>query len=90
MTEETIAAGPNERCVRALLENEMKVLIIESERGWGQKIDEVKEFATREEAEKFCREYNDKYNPPMDSAPDWYMYARMEDHERGESMLCSN
>jgi len=72
------------------LENEMKVLIIESERGWGQKIDEVKEFATREEAEKFCREYNDKHNPPMNRAPDWYMYARMEDHERGESMLRSN
>lgn len=69
------------------LENEMRVLIIESERGWGQKIDEVKEFATREEAEKFCCEYNDKHNPPMDSAPDWYMYARMEDHERGASML---
>lgn len=68
----------------------MRVLIIESERGWGQKIDEVKEFATREEAEKFCCEYNDKHNPPMDSAPDWYMYARMEDHERGESMLRSN
>lgn len=68
----------------------MKVLIIESERGWGQKIDEVKEFATREEAEKFCREYNDKHNPPMNRAPDWYMYARMEDHERGESMLRSN
>ena len=68
----------------------MKVLIIESERGWGQKIDEVKDFATREEAEKFCCEYNDKHNPPMDSAPDWYMYARMEDHERGGSMLRSN
>ena len=68
----------------------MRVLIIESERGWGQKIDEVKEFSTREEAVKFCREYNDKYNPPMDSAPDWYMYARMEDHERGDGMLRSN
>ena len=68
----------------------MKVLIIESERGLGQKIDEVKEFSTCEEAEKFCREYNDKHNPPMDCAPDWYMYARMEDHERGDSMLRSN
>lgn len=28
----------------------IKVYMIESERGWGSKIDEVKEFPTREEA----------------------------------------
>lgn len=55
-----------------------KVLIIESERGWGQKVDEVKEFPDYAEAEKFCREYNSKHNPPMAMAPDWYMYARIE------------
>ena len=58
-----------------------KVYIIESERGWGQKIDEVKEFATSEEAEKYCREYNRKYNPPKAETPDWYMYARMENDD---------
>lgn len=52
-----------------------KVLIIESERGWGQKIDEVKEFPTHDEAVQFCKDYNNKYNPPLDEAPDWYMYA---------------
>lgn len=55
-----------------------KVFIIESELGWGQKVDEVLEFPTKEEAEKFCKIYNDKYNPPG-PAPNWYMYARLED-----------
>lgn len=53
----------------------VKVLIIESEQGWGQKIDEVKEFPTNDEAVQFCKDYNNKYNPPLDEAPDWYMYA---------------
>lgn len=57
----------------------VKVHIIESERGWGQKVDEVKEFPTREDAENFCRAYNREHNPPMPEAPDWYMYARLAD-----------
>lgn len=56
----------------------VKVEIIESERGWGQKVDEVLEFPTKEEAEQYCREYNSKHNPPSDTAPDWYMFARYE------------
>lgn len=52
---------------------ETKVIIVESERGWGQKIDEVKRFPSREEAETFCAEYN-KQND-KDHVPDWYMYA---------------
>ena len=51
-----------------------KVEIIECERGWGQKIDEVKYFASKEEAEEFCKEYNKDNNKP--TVPDWYMYAR--------------
>lgn len=35
----------------------VKVLIIQSERGWGQKVDEVKTFATYEEGQRFCSEY---------------------------------
>jgi hypothetical protein len=54
-----------------------RVYIIESEAGWGSKVDEVKEFDTREEAEKFTKEYNDKYNPPGPT-PSWYMIARIE------------
>jgi hypothetical protein len=55
-----------------------KVFMIESERGWGSKIDEVKEFPTYDEALKFCDDYNKKWNSwPM--VPDWYIVARMED-----------
>jgi hypothetical protein len=55
-----------------------KVYMIESERGWGQKVDEVKVFPTREEAVKFAEEYNKKYNPPG-PVPDWYIRAEVED-----------
>lgn len=51
------------------------VHIIESERGWGQRLDEVREFDTREDAEKFVREFNAENNKPV--VPDWYMYARI-------------
>ena len=67
----------------------MKVLIIESERGWGQSLVKTEEFETREEAEKFCREYNDKHNPPMDRAPDCYIFACLEDHDPLTGMLRS-
>lgn len=50
-----------------------KVNIIESERGWGSKIDEVKEFYTQEEADDFIKDFNSKND--KDSVPDWYMYA---------------
>lgn len=52
------------------------VEIIESERGWGSKVDEVKEFRTEAEARAFVKEYNDKYNPPLAITPDWYMIAK--------------
>lgn len=51
------------------------VQMIESERGWGQRIDEVKEFDTEEEALKFANDYNAKHNPPG-PVPDWYIIAR--------------
>ena len=53
----------------------VKVEIIESERGWGQRLDEVKEFPNRTKAEKFVEKYNSKNNLPQ--VPDWYMYARI-------------
>lgn len=53
----------------------IKVEIIESERGWGQKVDEVKTFDTLEEAEKFIKKFNAVNNKP--TVPDWYMYARL-------------
>lgn len=54
----------------------VKVVIIESERGWGSKIDEIREFGTRDEAETFVTEYNSHNDKP--EVPDWYMYARIE------------
>jgi hypothetical protein len=53
--------------------NIYKVEIIESERGWGQKVDEVKYFDSEESARQFCRQYNSRNN--QDVAPDWYMRA---------------
>lgn len=59
----------------------VKVEIIESERGWGSKVDEVKYFEaeTSEEALKvaneFCKNYNSKNTEEV--VPDWYMYARV-------------
>jgi hypothetical protein len=50
-----------------------KVFIIESERGWGQKVEDTEEFDTYEEAVKFQLEYNAENN--LSYVPDWYMYA---------------
>ncbi len=50
-----------------------RVDIIESERGWGQKIDETKFFDDASEAFKFVEDYNAANDKP--TVPDWYMYA---------------
>ena len=50
------------------------VQIIESERGWGARVDEVKQFDTEVEALAFVKEYNGKYNTKKE-VPDWYMAA---------------
>ena len=54
----------------------IKVIIIESERGWGQRIDEIKEFDDRKEAEAFCESLNKQNDKPY--VPDWYIYAKIE------------
>lgn len=51
-----------------------RVVVIESERGWGTKVDEIKRFATKEEALAFQRDFN-KDNTAS-TAPDWYMQAQ--------------
>jgi hypothetical protein len=51
-----------------------RVDIIESERGWGQKIDEQRFFNDANEAYKFVEEFNAQNTAP--AAPDWYMYAQ--------------
>ena len=50
-----------------------RVVIMESERGWGLRIDEVKMFETLEEAKAYRKKFNSHNDKP--SAPDWYMYA---------------
>jgi hypothetical protein len=51
-----------------------RVTVIESEAGWGQKVDEYRRFETKEEAEAWVKNYNAKNNLPQ--TPDWYMYAQ--------------
>lgn len=52
-----------------------RVDIIESERGWGQKVDDRKFFDSPEEATAFVEDYNKENNLPY--VPDWYMYAAL-------------
>ena len=56
-----------------------KVNIWEYERGWGSRIDERKEFDTKEEAEDFIVKYNSKNTEEV--VPDWYMIAKPDNFE---------
>lgn len=60
---------------RVKLQDMYRVDIIESEAGWGSKIDESIYFDNEPEARAYVKEYNQKHNPPG-SAPDWYMIAQ--------------
>jgi hypothetical protein len=55
-------------------------VLIESERGWGQRVDEVREFKTEKKRDDFIKEFNSHNNKP--TVPDWYMYA-----EKGKDIL---
>jgi hypothetical protein len=50
-----------------------RVDIIETERGWGSKVDESKYFKSLKRANTFVAKYNAKNNEPV--VPVWYMYA---------------
>jgi hypothetical protein len=52
-----------------------KVNIVESERSWGQKIDEVRYFDSKEGAEAFIKEYNKENTKPV--VPDIYWRASL-------------
>lgn len=58
-----------------MVKKRTKVAIIESERGWGQRVDEVKEFSSLKEAEAFCKKFNSENNENV--VPDWYMRAKI-------------
>jgi hypothetical protein len=51
-----------------------RVDIIESERGWGTKVDEQRYFTSADEAWKFVESFN--RDNPKDHIPDWYMQAQ--------------
>lgn len=51
-----------------------KAYIIESERGWGSHVEDTYYFETKEERDKYVRDYNLKYNTSK-TVPDWYMRA---------------
>jgi len=50
-----------------------EIAIIESERGWGSKVEDYVYTITLDKADKFVEDYNSKNNSPV--VPDWYMYA---------------
>lgn len=54
----------------------VKVPVIESERGWGAKIDDYMICLTNEDAQAFVKEFNSQNN--SDAVPDWYMRADSE------------
>lgn len=50
-----------------------KVFLVEYERGWGSKVDEVCYFDTLDVAEAFAKDFNSQNT--SDTVPDWYMTA---------------
>lgn len=55
------------------MSDKIKVVFIESEAGWGQRVDEVRTMDTLDEAKKLVTEFNSSND--KDYVPDWYMYA---------------
>lgn len=51
----------------------IKVPVIESERGWGSKVDDHMVCLSNADANEFIKEFNAENNQP--TVPDWYMYA---------------
>lgn len=56
-------------------QHEWAVDVIESEKGWGQRLDETRLFETHEEAIEFMKQFN-SHNDKK-AVPDWYMYATL-------------
>ena len=57
-----------------------EVARIESEAGWGSKVEDYVYFTTKERAEKYIKEFNAENNKPV--TPSWYMYAAKADNIR--------
>lgn len=56
-------------------QKKVKVEIIESEAGWGQRIDGERTFANRGLATIYVNRYNSYNDKPV--TPAWYMYAQI-------------
>ena len=56
------------------LQDAWAVEIVESERGWGSKVDSVKYFDTYDSAAAYVKEFNAAN--VGDEVPDWYMVAQ--------------
>lgn len=54
----------------------VKIAVIESERGWGRKIDDWMVCLSVKDAKKFQEEFNSKNTNKI--APDWYMQSEGE------------
>ena len=54
-----------------MINNAFKIAVIESEAGWGRKIDNYMVCLSLEDIESFRTEFNSKND--SDSTPDWYM-----------------
>ena len=55
--------------------NKVKVALIESEAGWGQRIDEIREFPSLAKAEAFVTKFNSHNKEEV--TPKWYMFAQL-------------
>lgn len=51
------------------------VYMIESEEGYGSKVDEILYFKTKELALQYVKEYNERYNN-LGVTPSWYIVAQ--------------
>jgi hypothetical protein len=58
------------------METKWFVQLIESERGWGQRVDDTLEFNYFEEAKNYQNKFNSQNKKlPNGIVPDWYMCA---------------
>lgn len=55
------------------MSEKFKAVLYEFERGWGSRIDEIREFNTEKERDDFITSFNAQNNLPY--VPDWYMVA---------------
>lgn len=74
---------PNRKLIRlrklahkAQLRVRFPVQIIESEAGWGQKVDETLYFDKEKDAKTYAETYNREFNNEP-TTPSWYMYAKV-------------